>query len=138
MIKGRGNFPCNFGGDRANDPEIPCIVEIKERNTDLLLKYIEKNPATDREDFSSASDIRRMNIAPACPYWAPIMPSNIEPRGLGDFKKKKYMAVCGKEFALFQFVEPFVFYHFLMQLFLLTIPHFLFRVVRLYRFSKDI
>ncbi|MCR4285206.1 MAG: DEAD/DEAH box helicase family protein [archaeon] len=102
VIKGRGNFPCNFGGDRANDPEIPCIIEIKERNNDLLLKYIEKNPATDREDFSSASDVRRMNVAPACPYWAPIMPSNIEPRGLGDFTRKKYMAVCGKEYALFQ------------------------------------
>jgi len=102
MLKGRGNFPCKFGGDGANDPEIPCIIEIKEKNTDLLLKYIEKNPATDREDFASAADVRRMNVAPACPYWAPIMPANVEPRGLGDYKKKKYMAVCGKEFALFQ------------------------------------
>lgn len=102
VIKGRSNFPCRFGGDRANDPEIPCIVEIKERNNDLLLQYIDKNPGVSREDFSSATDVRRMNVAPACPYWAPIMPSEVNPKGLGDFKKKKYMSISGKEYAIFK------------------------------------
>jgi Rad3-related DNA helicase len=102
VIKGRNNFPCHFGGDRASDPEIPCTIEIREKNTDLLLKFIEENPETEREDFSEASDIRRMNIAAACPYWAPIMPSEINPKGLGDFKKIPYKTISGKEFALFQ------------------------------------
>jgi Rad3-related DNA helicase len=102
VIKGRNNFRCPFGGERADDPEVPCTIEIKEKNTEQLLKYIEQNPAVEREDFSSASDVRRMNIAPTCPYWAPIMPSEINPKGLGDVEKKKYQAICGKEFALFQ------------------------------------
>ncbi|MDH3353522.1 MAG: hypothetical protein OEL87_03675, partial [Nanoarchaeota archaeon] len=60
------------------------------------------NPETEREEFSTASDVKRMNIAPACPYWAPVMPSELDPKGLPETKKKKYNAICGKEFALFQ------------------------------------
>ncbi|MBT3643143.1 DEAD/DEAH box helicase family protein [archaeon] len=102
VIKGRNNFSCVFGGDRADDPTIPCTIEIREKNTEALLEYIEQNPCADREDFSSATDVKRMNIAPACPYWAPIMPSEINPKGLGEFTKKKYDAIAGVEYAVFK------------------------------------
>jgi Rad3-related DNA helicase len=102
IIKGRMNFRCPFNGERANDTELPCTIEIREKNTAQLLKYIDSNPAVEREDFSTASDIRRMNIAPTCPYWAPLIPAEINPKGLPDVKKIKYQATCGKEFALFQ------------------------------------
>ena len=102
VIKGRNNFRCPFNTERADDPELPCTIELKEKNTDQLLNYIDGNPELKKEDFSTASDIRRMNIAPVCPYWAPIMPSEINPKGLNNVKKIKYQAICGKEFALFQ------------------------------------
>ena len=102
IIKGRNNFRCPFSGEKADDPELPCTIEIKEKNTEQLLKYIDSNPETNKEDFSTASDVRRMNIAPVCPYWAPIMPAEINPKGLSGINKKKYDAICGKEFALFQ------------------------------------
>ncbi len=102
IIKGRNNFICPFEGERADDFTLPCTIEIREKNTDQLLKYIATNPAVEKEDFSKASDIRRMNIAPTCPYWAPIMPAEINPKGIPDAKKIKYEATCGKEFALFQ------------------------------------
>jgi Rad3-related DNA helicase len=101
VIKGRNNFRCPFSGERADDQDLPCTIEIKTKNTEQLLKYVEKNPAVEKEDFSEASDIRRMNIAPACPHWAPLMPAEINPKGLPEFDKKKYEAVCGKEYALF-------------------------------------
>lgn len=101
VIKGRNNFRCPFSGERPDDPELPCTIEIREKNTEQLLKYIDMNEAVEKENFSSASDVRRMNIAPACPYWAPLMPSEINPKGLNDVTKKKYQAICGKEFALF-------------------------------------
>jgi len=101
IIKGRNNFRCPFSGERADDPDLPCTIEIKNKNTEQLLKYIEQNPETERENFSEASDVRRMNIAPACPYWAPLMPSEVNPKGLTEVHKKKYEAVCGKEYALF-------------------------------------
>ncbi|NPE26742.1 DEAD/DEAH box helicase family protein [Methanococcoides sp. SA1] len=102
IIKGRNNFRCPYNGERADDPELPCTIELKEKNTAQLLQYIDKNPETSNDEFSTASDIRRMNIAPVCPYWAPIMPSEINAKGLPDAKKIKYQAICGKEFALFQ------------------------------------
>lgn len=101
IIKGRNNFRCPFSGECADSPDIPCTIELKEKNTDALLKYIAQNPAVEKEDFSKASDIRRMNVAPTCPYWAPIMPSEINPKGLSDVKKIKYESILGKEFALF-------------------------------------
>jgi len=101
VIKGRNNFRCPFSGERADDMELPCTIEIKNKNTEQLLKYIEQNPETERENFSEASDVRRMNIAPACPYWAPLMPSEVNPKGLTEVHKKKYEAICGKEYALF-------------------------------------
>jgi hypothetical protein len=102
VIKGRNNFRCAFSGESADDQMLPCTIEIREKNTEQLLDFIELNSAVDKKDFSSASEIRRMNIAPACPYWAPIMPSELKPKGLNEVNKKKYMAICGKEFALFQ------------------------------------
>jgi len=101
VIKGRNNFRCPYNGERADDTELPCTIEIKNKNTEQLLKYVEQNPETERENFSEASDVRRMNIAPACPYWAPLMPSEVNPKGLPDVSKKKYEAICGKEYALF-------------------------------------
>lgn len=102
IIKGRNNFRCPFNGERADDNELPCTIEIREKNTEQLLKYIDSNPTIEKEDFSTASDVRRMNIAPTCPYWAPIMPAEINPKGLSGVTKKRYEAICGKEFALFQ------------------------------------
>lgn len=101
VIKGRNNFRCPFNGERADDVNLPCIIEIREKNTEQLLEYIDSNPEVNKSDFSTASDIRRMNVAPVCPYWAPIIPSDINPKGLSNVKKLKYDAVCGKEFALF-------------------------------------
>ncbi len=101
VIKGRNNFRCPFTGERADDPLLPCTIEIREKNTEQLLEFISQNPAVSKEDFSGASDIKRMNIAPACPYWSPIMPSEVKPKGLSETNKKKYMSVDGKEFALF-------------------------------------
>ncbi len=101
IIKGRNNFRCPFNGERADDKDLPCTLEIREKNTDQLLKYVTQNSAVETNDFSKASDIKRMNIAPACPYWAPIIPSEINPKGLSDVKKIKYTSVTGKEFALY-------------------------------------
>jgi len=102
VIKGRNNFRCPFSGERADDQELPCTIEIKNRNTEHLLKYVDQNPEASKEDFSEASDIRRMNIAPACPYWAPLMSASAKPKGLPEVNKIKYEAICGREYALFQ------------------------------------
>ena len=102
VIKGRNNFSCTYAGGKADNPEIPCIIELKERNTEKLVKYVDENPNVSKDDFTNVSDIIRMNVAAACPYWAPIMPSELNPKLLDNYKKIKYEAVCGKEYAIFQ------------------------------------
>lgn len=102
IIKGRANFPCRFAGERADNPEAPCTIEIKEKNTETLYTYLEENKFTKKEDFQNISDIRRANVAAACPMWSPIMNSDANPKGLGDYRKLKYTAVSGKEYAVFK------------------------------------
>ena len=102
VIKGRNNFRCPFNSERADDAELPCTIELREKNTEQILKYVDSNEEVNKEDFSTASDVKRMNIGPVCPYWAPIMPAEINPKGLGAVKKIKYKAINGQEFALFQ------------------------------------
>lgn len=103
IIKGRNNFPCNFShGKTADDQSIPCTIELREKNTPQIFSYLEQNELVDANDFTNISEVRRMNVAPTCPYWAPMMPSNVEPKFLGEHKKIKFDTVSGKEFALFQ------------------------------------
>ncbi len=102
MIKGRGNFSCPFAGGKCDAVDLPCTIELREKNMELIKKYVEQNPVVEKFDFSSIADVRRMSIAPACSYWSPLLPSNIESKVLKDAKKIRYMSVCGKEFALFQ------------------------------------
>jgi Rad3-related DNA helicase len=102
IIKGRNNFHCPYLGGKANEKNLPCTIEIRERNLDQLLDYIDKNPEVQKEDFSSISDIKRANVACACPYWSPIIPSELNIKGLKQTNKVKFQTISGKEFALFQ------------------------------------
>jgi len=102
IIKGRNNFHCPYLGGKANEKNLPCTIEIREKNLDQLLDYIDKNPEVQKEDFSSISDIKRANVACACPYWSPIIPSELNIKGLKQTNKVKFQTISGKEFALFQ------------------------------------
>lgn len=102
IIKGRSNFHCPYLGGRANEKNLPCTIEIREKNLDQLLEYIGKNPEVQKEDFSSISDIKRANVACACPYWSPLIPAELNIKGLKQADKIKFQTVSGREYALFQ------------------------------------
>lgn len=102
MIKGRSNFSCPYSGGTADEDDLPCTIEIKEKNKEMLMKYLKENPLTDPEDFKNLTDIRRMNIAPACPYWSPLLPEEANPRGLKDVEKIKYKNIDDVDFAIFR------------------------------------
>ncbi|MDO8556286.1 MAG: helicase C-terminal domain-containing protein [Nanoarchaeota archaeon] len=77
MITGRNNHPCQYNKERTADyPLLPCIVEIKKENIDLLNQYIKENPNTNPEDFQELKDYTRTAVAAACPYWSPIVPED--------------------------------------------------------------
>tara|TARA_Y100000310_G_scaffold344129_1_gene455273 strand:- start:1079 stop:3001 length:1923 start_codon:yes stop_codon:yes gene_type:complete len=102
IIKGRNNFHCPFLGGNADKDDLPCTIELREKNTEKIKNYVVQNPNVEKTDFSNISDVRRMSIAPACPYWSPLLPSEVSSKPLKNAKKIKYEAICGKEFALFQ------------------------------------
>ncbi len=103
VIKGRGNFPCIFNrGAMADDEYLPCDIELREKNMQKILEYIEQNKEVRKEDFSAVSDVRRVSVAAACPYWSPIMPADTGGKVLAKARKRKYMTITGKEFALFE------------------------------------
>ncbi len=102
IIKGRNNFECRYCNCKADDKNLPCSIEIRERNFNTIKDYIRENPHVDLSDFSQISDVRRFSIAPACPYWSPILPAEMNTRALDKAKKKKYLTSSGKEYAFFQ------------------------------------
>jgi Rad3-related DNA helicase len=102
VIKGRNNFQCPFIGGKADATDLPCDIEFREKNMDKILKFIGMNPHVKKTDFTTLTDVRRMSVAPACPYWSPLIPAEIKSPSLEDARKIKYMTVSGKEYALFQ------------------------------------
>lgn len=103
VIKGRNNFLCPFErGTNADDEYLPCDIELREKNMSKILEYIEQNKEVRKEDFASVSDVRRVSIAPACPYWSPILNAESTAKVLNKAKKRKYLGVSGKEYALFE------------------------------------
>ncbi len=102
IIKGRANFECPFDCCRASERHLPCAIEIREKNSEQLFEYLEKSPGVDKTDFENISDIRRINVAPACPYWSPILPSKTKSKILEDAKKTPFDTISGREFSLFE------------------------------------
>jgi Rad3-related DNA helicase len=102
VIKGRANFECPFDCCRASEKNLPCAIEIREKNAPQIFEYLEKNPEVNKEDFENITDIRRINIAPTCPYWSPILPSKTKSRILENATKTSFDTISGKEFSLFE------------------------------------
>ena len=102
IIKGRNNFSCPFLGGNADANDLPCTIELREKNLEKIKQYIAQNKNVDKDDFQFISDVRRISVAPACPYWSPLLPAEVNAKALRDTNKKKYIATCGKEYALFQ------------------------------------
>jgi len=82
--------------ESCNSFLIPCKIEIKNKNLYTLKKYYNENPEKE-SNVGSELDLKTMKrfaIAPACPYWNPIIPSEMKVKGA--WKKKTYKSVGGE------------------------------------------
>jgi len=86
----------------CNNNFIPCKIELKEKNLPRLKDYIKQNPSVKITNFDSISDVKRMTIAPICPYWSPIFPDDFEIKKFKDANKIKYTGLCNKQFTIYQ------------------------------------
>ena len=85
----------------ADNHSIPCKIEIKEKNIKLLREYLRKNKQINSNEFLPINKIRRMSIAPVCPYWSPLVPSEIN-ISLENSKKFNYKGLENIEYTFYQ------------------------------------
>jgi len=78
------------------------IIEINEKNFPVIKKYLRENPDVRMSDFSSIKDVKRMSVAPVCPYWCPIVPEEIEIKKFNDLQKIKYIGLNNQRFIIHQ------------------------------------
>jgi len=86
----------------ADNKNIPCKIEIKEKNLQRLKEYLKQNKKINPKNFEKASDIKRMSIAPVCPYWSPVVPEEYEAKNLNQKEKIKYKGLQGKNFIFYR------------------------------------
>jgi len=77
----------------AENNFIPCKIEIKEKNWNRIKEYLKENNKINIKDFEKISDVKRLSIAPVCPYWSPVLPEKYEMKISGTEERKTYEGV---------------------------------------------
>ncbi|HLC86949.1 MAG TPA: helicase C-terminal domain-containing protein [Candidatus Nanoarchaeia archaeon] len=87
----------------ADNNNIPCKIEIKEKNLDKIKHYLKQNKNINLKDFNSIKDVKRASVASVCPYWCPVIPSEYELSGKGfeNSVKRKYKGLNNTEFIFY-------------------------------------
>ncbi|MFH1290608.1 MAG: helicase C-terminal domain-containing protein [Nanoarchaeota archaeon] len=102
MITGRDNHNSLIEpGKSCAYPFLPDTIKITEKNKGKLKEFYAENPFISGNVPPSLKRLRRISIAPANPYWSPIIPAEIELNQLSDAKKKKYVGMGGREFIFY-------------------------------------
>lgn len=98
VITGRANHKCLYKNNAsADDADLPCKIEIKEKNMDKIREYLNENNKVKKD--LELKEIRRISVAPVCPYWSPIVPSELDlPIGA---EKRKYTGLKGIRFSIY-------------------------------------
>ena len=131
-ITGRGNFKCPYLKDNPikenqkaknstldifdhefplidpkKDPScdncfLPCKIQIKDKNSSYIREYLKKNPRIQSPNSIPINRVRRLSIAPVCPYWSPLIPSEINLDLLDDAETLKYKGLENKEYTIYK------------------------------------
>jgi len=82
----------------CDNPYLPCRIELKDRNHNIIRQYLKENKRVRFEYFTDMNKVKRMSIAPICPYWSPIVPADIELGILNDAERKEYLGLKGRKY----------------------------------------
>ncbi len=99
----------------ADHFSLPCKIELKEKNREMLKEYLQENPLVKKDDFGQVSDLRRVSVAGACPYWSPILPSHIDFKTLADAKKESYRGLNDVEYTIYKRKQGCFYYEQFLQ-----------------------
>lgn len=102
MITGRENHDSLIKpGASCADPTLPDTIRLTDKNWPMIREYYEQNPFIKNKSQPHLKGIKRISIAPANPYWSPILPARYE-LDLPDAKKKRYLGLENTEFIFYQ------------------------------------
>ena len=102
MLTGRDNHDSLYKpGISCADPSLPENIKIAEKNYKQLMEYYEENPYISKKENPELKDIRRTSIAPANPYWSPILPASMEIPSLNNSKKHLYRGCDGRDWIFY-------------------------------------
>ncbi|MEK6872151.1 MAG: helicase C-terminal domain-containing protein, partial [Nanoarchaeota archaeon] len=87
--------------ESCDNDQLPCKIELKEKNFSVIKEYLKKNPALKLTDFFSIQDVTRMSVASVCPYWSPIVPKEYDLHFDGA-QKILYRGLDGIDFIIHQ------------------------------------
>ncbi len=88
----------------ADNPSLPCKIEIKEKNIRQIHEYLKQNKSFNQKNFRTIKDVKRASVAPVCPYWSPVFPEKFELSGKNfeNAKKRSYTGLNGIRFIFYQ------------------------------------
>ncbi|MCK5043680.1 DEAD/DEAH box helicase family protein [Candidatus Pacearchaeota archaeon] len=86
----------------ADNPNIPCKIEIKEKNAYKIKQYLKQNKKVKINNFSTINDVKRISIASVCPYWSPVLPDKYELKNFDNQRKRRYTGLDNTGFIFYQ------------------------------------
>lgn len=95
------NSPLKEKNKTADNDYLPCKIEIKERNIERIKDYVRQNPDVKISDFSSINEIKRLTIAPVCPFWYPILNDEYKLKRFDSQEKTTYLGLNNKSFTIY-------------------------------------
>jgi Rad3-related DNA helicase len=105
ILTGRNNFKCAYNKScNADDRFLPCTIELRKENWDLIKSYLKNNEFVNVTDFGTVDDVRRVSVAASCPHWSPVIGKDWfgTDYGLKDAKSHKYKGLMDKDYIYFE------------------------------------
>lgn len=84
--------------ESADNLNLPCKIEIREKNWQRIKEYLKKNNKVNLKDFEEIKDVKRASVAGVCPYWSPVLPEKYELKSFADSKKKSYIGLNNEKY----------------------------------------
>jgi len=94
----------------ADNWNIPCKIEIKEKNSRKIREYLRQNTKLNPRNFQEIKDVKRISVASVCPYWCPVLPEEYDLKIFENAEKRKYLGLDNTKFIFYKRKEGCGFY----------------------------
>jgi len=90
--------------ESADNKNLPCKIEIKEKNWNKLKSYLKENKFVNYKELNEIKNVKRVAVASICPYWSPVFNSKYDFNGpvFSKAKKQKYFGLDNTEFIFYE------------------------------------